>query len=801
MNQALHAICFSAGITRQEFWQQVLGVSSLRCISARNYRLAQSLGLEKQLFKAPAADLAANSMVVDWGNKRQVLAEEYAQTMSLPLLRLEDGFIRSISAPVASDTATDKYASQPFSIIIDDLGVYYDASRPSRLEHWLNYGASAGDPTYSHHSVTAFSSGLPSTFNSAMDLDDAGLLARARACIDIITEAHLSKYNDLPDIDLGPKKRYRLLLVDQLVNDLSIVGGAATSASFEAMLEQALSHFPEADIIVKTHPAANKKRCGHFDLALVNKRLKAHAQFKGSVQLLTTPSNALALIKQVDEVFVVSSQVGFEALMLGKKVSCFGVPFYAGWGLTEDRQPIARRQTRRSLEQVFAAAYFMYSHYRDPLTGKTCQLEDLLVFLQRQRNMFQSNRGVNLCLGFPPWKHAYLRRFLYSPWGSVKFVKSEQALLRRLASTRSDAMDADRPARVLLWGDTAKTESLRSRLAPNNPVVQIEDGFIRSVGLGKYYIPPRALVFDSEGIYFNPKTASGLERILSTNNFSAEQLASADRMMALLKSAGITKYNVGGGALPPALLAAKSSGQKIVLVPGQVEEDASIKTACKDIASDMDLLKQVRLLRAEAVIIYKPHPDVVSGNCVSNSTLNKAAEVSVLADYVLTEIDMESCLTVADEVHVMTSLTGFEAIIRGVPVFTYGLPFYAGWGLTIDYLTCSRRQRQLNVNELLAGVLLCYSRYIDYRSGYFISAEQALALIIRDKDLLVQDKQFGSDGKQKAGWQGAVNANAVYAGSVYANSVYANSVYANKSQRFILKIKNLMRSILYGLRH
>lgn len=796
MNQALHAICFSAGITRQKFWQQVLGVTSLRCISARNYRLAQSLGLEKQLFKEPAADLAVNSIVVDWGNKRQVLAEEYAQTTSLPLLRLEDGFIRSISAPVTSATATDKYASKPFSLIIDDLGVYYDASRPSRLEHWLNYGASADAPAYPHHAVTAFSAGLPSTFNSAMDLDEAGLLARARACIDIITESHLSKYNDLHDIDLGPKKRYRLLLVDQLVNDLSIVGGAATPASFEAMLDQALSRFPDADIIIKTHPVANKNRCGHFDLELVNKQLKAHAQFKGSVQLLTTPSNALALIKQVDEVFVVSSQVGFEALMLGKKVSCFGLPFYAGWGLTEDKQPIARRQTRRSLEQVFAAAYFMYSHYRDPFTGKICQLEDLLVFLQHQRNMFQSNRGVNLCLGFPPWKHAYLRRFLYSPWGRVKFVKSERALLRRLASTRSDAMDADCSARVLLWGDTAKTESLRSRLAPNNSVVQIEDGFIRSVGLGKYYIPPRALVFDGEGIYFNPKTASGLERILSTNVFSAEQLASADRMMALLKSAGITKYNVGGGALPPALLAAKLAGQIIVLVPGQVEEDASIKTACKDIASDMDLLKQVRLLRAEAVIIYKPHPDVVSGNCVNASTLNKAAEVSVLADYVLTEIDMESCLAVADEVHVMTSLTGFEAIIRGVPVFTYGLPFYAGWGLTIDYLTCSRRQRQLNVNELLAGVLLCYSRYIDYRSGYFISAEQALALIIRDMELIVQDKQFGSDGKQKAGRQGAVKAN-----TVYGNTVYANSVYAGKSQRFILKIKNLMRSILYGLRH
>ena len=112
------------------------------------------------------------------------------------------------------------------------------------------------------------------------------------------------------------------------------------------------------------------------------------------------------------------------------------------------------------------------------------------------------------------------------------------------------------------------------------------------------------------------------------------------------------------------------------------------------------------------------------------------------------------------------------------------MPFYAGWGLTVDHLTCPRRQRQLSVNELVAGVLLIYSRYIDYRSGYFINAEQALALII-------QDKALACDRRQQAAGHGSAG----------ASTIRPNAIYANKLQRFTLKLKNLMVSIWYGLRH
>jgi capsular polysaccharide export protein len=38
------------------------------------------------------------------------------------------------------------------------------------------------------------------------------------------------------------------------------------------------------------------------------------------------------LINQVNEVWTMTSLLGFEALIRGKSVTCLGLPFYCGWG-------------------------------------------------------------------------------------------------------------------------------------------------------------------------------------------------------------------------------------------------------------------------------------------------------------------------------------------------------------------------------------------------------------------------------------------------------------------------------------
>ena len=74
----------------------------------------------------------------------------------------------------------------------------------------------------------------------------------------------------------------------------------------------------------------------------------------------------------------------------------------------------------------------------------------------------------------------------------------------------------------------------------------------------------------------------------------------------------------------------------------------------------------------------------------------------------------------------LTSLSGFEALLRGVEVHTWGLPFYAGWGLTKDRLSCPRRHRKLDLEELVFATLVAYPRYVSRLSGLFIEPEEAI---------------------------------------------------------------------------
>ncbi len=73
---------------------------------------------------------------------------------------------------------------------------------------------------------------------------------------------------------------------------------------------------------------------------------------------------------------------------------------------------------------------------------------------------------------------------------------------------------------------------------------------------------------------------------------------------------------------------------------------------------------------------------------------------------------MANLLDEIDELHTLTSLSGFEALLRGVPVTVYGRPFYAGWGLTRDITPCGRG-RVLSLEQLAAGALILYPRYLD----------------------------------------------------------------------------------------
>jgi capsular polysaccharide export protein len=123
----------------------------------------------------------------------------------------------------------------------------------------------------------------------------------------------------------------------------------------------------------------------------------------------------------------------------------------------------------------------------------------------------------------------------------------------------------------------------------------------------------------------------------------------------------------------------------------------------------------VRADNPGAVILYKPHPDVEAGlrpGAVAPGAL------AGLADLVVTGTDPAALLTQVAEVWTMTSLLGFEALMRGVRVTTTGAPFYAGWGLTRDLGDVPPRRRARPALEgLVHATLIDYPRYRDPVSG------------------------------------------------------------------------------------
>lgn len=329
-------------------------------------------------------------------------------------------------------------------------------------------------------------------------------------------------------------------------------------------------------------------------------------------------------------------------------------------------------------------------------------------------------------VGFRRWKQANLAPILRSQCDALHFVPNVEAA-RRLAPTAGDA---------LFWWSAAPPAGVADLAAESAvPTIRIEDGFYRSVGLGSDLIPPLSLVLDRQGIYFDPRTPSDLETILQTADFSDEELALADEARALIVRHGLTKYNLE----PRAAACWPTQGRKVILVTGQVEDDASIRFGCTGVRTNLGLLQAARAEAPDAFIVYKPHPDVMSGNRKGRLALTEARHH---ADHIETHLSVISCIDACDEIRVMTSQAGFDALLRDKKVVTYGQPFYAGWGLTDDRAkdgaAFHRRTRRLTLNELAAGALIRYPLYWDPDAQSPDDALSVLRRLTQTRDALEQ---------------------------------------------------------------
>ncbi len=590
--------------------------------------------------------------VAVWGRKpRARRGIKAAARRGLPLLSLEDAFLRSVLPGPKS---------APAGLVLDEVGIFFDASQPSRLENILNF-----DP-----------------------LDDAALLRRAEDGITFLRHAGLSKYNPVPRGQGRLPEPGYVLVVDQTRGDASITCGGAFDHTFATMLARARADHPDKPILIRTHPAVGPRaKQGHFEMSDLDSRTR----------FIDRPINPWDLLEGAAAVYCVTSQLGFEAILAGHRPVVFGQPFYAGWGLSDDQKKCKRRQRNLSAAQLFAAAMLRYPTWVDLASGRLCSFEAAARgLLARAQHHWQNNTPA-VAVGMRNWKRPQIARFLRRP-----IFENDPARAAGIAAANN--------GRVVVWA-SQNSYALQTACANARvPLWQMEDGFLRSRGLGAALTPAESVVVDDLGIYYNPQRPSRLEALIDASAALPEvALKRAEALIEMTAKARLTKYNLALPALRPDIPA----GKRVILVPGQVEDDASIRFGAGEVCTNLGLLEATRAANPDAFIIYKPHPDVEAG--LRAGGVKNAAGI---ADLVAENAAILPLIETAHAVWTMTSLTGFEALLRGKDVTCLGMPFYAGWGLTQDLgPPCPRRTARPDLAALAHAALIDYPLYLDPKTG------------------------------------------------------------------------------------
>lgn len=258
----------------------------------------------------------------------------------------EDGFIRSIGLGVED--------SPSFSIIDDDVGIYYDATIPSKLENILN-----------NYDFTS----------------DTKLMQTTTEAMHLIKKHHISKYNNAPTINVDFFKgdiNTKVLIIAQTAGDASLEYGLGNAFSTQQMIDDAIKENPKASVYIKIHPdvLSGKKRS---DIGVED--------IPKNCYIIDKDINPISLLEHFDKIYTKTSGMGMEALILGLEVVCYGLPYYAGWGLTEDKQKCKRRTRKLSVAELFAGAYILYTKYYNPYKNRPSDIIDTIEEIIQQKKI------------------------------------------------------------------------------------------------------------------------------------------------------------------------------------------------------------------------------------------------------------------------------------------------------------------------------------------------------------------------------------------------------------------------------
>lgn len=494
-------------------------------------------------------------------------------------------------------------------------------------------------------------------------------------------QLRLSMANHLrPSGQEGPN--YQLLLIDAQCSD----------SLFGQMLQQAASSDEPILCLAAANPQDQQR------LQQLQQRLASFPQaqpLRDSLQFQFACHTA-ALVRTASRVFCSRSLLALEALLWKKPLHCLQDSPFVSCELSQGVFSLPS-EAKVALPVFIHHAMLCGEQALHPERQQPCAPTALLTWAALQQQMRLALPPQLYAYGFSRFWRKTLQRFAQ---GSAITFLGKGASLPQTGT-------------LLVWGRRALPE-----VPAGVKLVRLEDGFIRSVGLGAQFAQPMSWIFDQQGLYFDASQPSDLEQLLQQLTLSAEQRQRVDALCQRICQQGVTKYNVGQNSWQR-----PSAKKRVILVPGQVETDASIEFGAHQVQTNLQLLQQVRQRNPDAWVIYKPHPDVHAGARAKGQGEDDAIS---WCDELVLDVSMAVMLEQVDEVHLMTSLTGFEALLRGKKVVCYGWPFYAGWGLTEDTAPPPRRGRQLDVATLAYATLIAYPRYLSTRTGGFSTPEQVL---------------------------------------------------------------------------
>lgn len=569
-----------------------------------------------------------------------------------------------------------------------------------------------------------------------------------------------------------PGGRKRVVIIDQSRKSKQELKKVfAREESFKQMVLDAKEQHPGAAFFLLQPPSVLQgKKKGY---------LKKFALENG-IEIISEQVSSFSILAQADEVYTVSAKIGFDAVLLGKTVHCYGLPFYAGWGLTKDKVACSRRNIKVKKEELFAAICLFFTRYLHPITGEPSHFQAFVRLILLQVPQLFENKRFIACINFDEKQKAFFSK-MYKH-ADIRFMKEEQGI-EAASNNRGMVYTAEEP-----------TEELRKKCG-NIPLVHVRPG-----AFDRLYNQQKMVSLCFEGGPYPP-----LEKILQIKTMTENDLLRARLLRQfLLELSSFREHydyaNVQKGQdviviIGNADLAPKKMSDSAVLQEGSGNLDKKGRpyhSFSLPLSDDGKLIEYIRKKRPEAYIVYcrqnndtkvpveildladelipfaRPSDFVplellgfTKETCSQSAKSGKSAEdefecagVELIDDIDVSRwnkkqvrakrfLEKASAMTKAEntfcifncpitqvdghllEIHTYDSHLGIDALAIPLQVYTYGWPYYGGWGLTHDAAQYSLRNRKLNFEQILAGAFITQPRYFDSENNIYCESENA----------------------------------------------------------------------------